>query len=804
MALSILDRTVDFYYDLFNRIFSEPFRSRISDRLKRDTVIRQVQESAAAASQSLCRFFLNEQLTEQQVGEILGAYARLPGCLKLDNIANSNVTPEAVVGTLLEEMPCPETVRSAELAAEYRLALHSIVQVLTLVGPVMAEWQKLGFSSNFELPRRVVNRLNEISQQLELLGRSGQAAADERFELTYRDYLLQRFHRVEAGTVRMTTNLAVDLRELFVMPRIRVRSLSDEMVRGDKGETAAPLSLAAARKLFGAPQVGRGEPEKEERGGIPLIEQVKKYPLNVIVGPPGSGKSTFLEWLQLMVASVQEEFIMAGKQAVPLLLRVRELDPLKLPTGADLIEKATESKDRATLMPEAWIDRQMDEGRVLFMLDGLDEIEPNLRDQCVLPWLIALHRRYPKLACIISSRPVGYVAGTLRALEFGECELLDFEEAEIKDYTRHWCTAVRLARNEPEGEARREGAKDGEQIVAGFKEQPYIRNLARNPLMLSAICLVNYFEGGELPKDRALLYKLCVEGLLHHWDQRRGIRSEFGLDQKLRVCREVALAMQADDRAEYEADKVEKIFQDVLGDYPLGRKLMEHVRYRSGLLLERRPGMYAFAHLTFQEYLAALAVHEGDRLGLTGEKLASVHADGRWNEVIALYCRVSTAANSREMIECLVNQPDTHNLSTVLSEAYFSASPEVTRDQSLRMTVLQRIALLPVSGDGVLLRFPANEVASIANRCVAMMKNTIGISESHNWLRDNPAHFDAAGQAARIRQWQGMNSHQMAELVHLLHAIGPGRVLAKVAADDSIYRLPGRSSQTAKCMVRKH
>ncbi len=37
-------------------------------------------------------------------------------------------------------------------------------------------------------------------------------------ELSYRDY--QRFHRVEAGTGRMTTNLDVDLRELFVMPRV--------------------------------------------------------------------------------------------------------------------------------------------------------------------------------------------------------------------------------------------------------------------------------------------------------------------------------------------------------------------------------------------------------------------------------------------------------------------------------------------------------------------------------------------------------------------------------------------------------
>jgi predicted NACHT family NTPase len=154
--------------------------------------------------------------------------------------------------------------------------------------------------------------------------------------------------------------------------------------------------------------------------------------------------------------------------------------------------------------------------------------------------------------------------------------------------------------------------------------------------MLSAICLVRYFEGGELPKDRAVLYKLCVEGLLHHWDQRRGIYSEFPMEEKVRACREVALAMQLDDRAEYEADKVRATFGAVLGDQGRGRALFEHIRYRAGLLLERRSEVFAFAHLTFQEYLAARAVYEGNRLGIDAENLAREHHDGRWKEVIAL------------------------------------------------------------------------------------------------------------------------------------------------------------------------
>jgi hypothetical protein len=83
MPTSIVDQVVDFYYALFDRIFSEPFRPRIAERLKRDAVLRQIQDSAGAASQSLTRFFLNVLLNEQQVADVLGGFAKLQDLLKL-------------------------------------------------------------------------------------------------------------------------------------------------------------------------------------------------------------------------------------------------------------------------------------------------------------------------------------------------------------------------------------------------------------------------------------------------------------------------------------------------------------------------------------------------------------------------------------------------------------------------------------------------------------------------------------------------------------------------------------------------
>lgn len=69
-----MNRLSDFYYELFDRIFTLPFQPYITERLRRDAVARQVQEAAGAASQALTRFLVSERSTKHQVTEILESF----------------------------------------------------------------------------------------------------------------------------------------------------------------------------------------------------------------------------------------------------------------------------------------------------------------------------------------------------------------------------------------------------------------------------------------------------------------------------------------------------------------------------------------------------------------------------------------------------------------------------------------------------------------------------------------------------------------------------------------------------------
>ena len=113
MVLSVEDQVVEFFDCLFGRVFSEPFEAVIQNRLRRNPVVRHAGESADAASQSLTRFFLNQQIPPEQVAEVLKGLDRLPTFLALEDIANPNKTPEALVEHLLPELPCPSSVEAA-------------------------------------------------------------------------------------------------------------------------------------------------------------------------------------------------------------------------------------------------------------------------------------------------------------------------------------------------------------------------------------------------------------------------------------------------------------------------------------------------------------------------------------------------------------------------------------------------------------------------------------------------------------------------------------------------------------------
>jgi predicted NACHT family NTPase len=120
-----------------------------------------------------------------------------------------------------------------------------------------------------------------------------------------------------------------------------------------------------------------------------------------IVGLPGSGKTTLLQ--HLLLATAKGELLSDFEQRlIPVLVKVRQLDPTHLPDVEELLAEAESSVFRGAL--PGFLRRQFEAGRVLFLIDGLDEVVEEKRG-ALLQWIGDFVDLYSTARYVVSSRP---------------------------------------------------------------------------------------------------------------------------------------------------------------------------------------------------------------------------------------------------------------------------------------------------------------------------------------------------------------------------------------------------------------
>jgi hypothetical protein len=177
-----------------------------------------------------------------------------------------------------------------------------------------------------------------------------------------------------------------------------------------------------------------------------------------------------------------------------------------------------------------------------------------------------------------------------------------------------------------------------------------VRALAANPLLLTILALMKR-QGITLPERRVELYQKYVETLLYNWNQARslggrGDSQRLEVRDTLRILAPLALWMHRTSPGvglvkEGEIYRhLEQLFRERKATDPTAEAetFLRDVREHSALLLDRGGRQYGFIHLTFQEYLAGMALAQLGQQGIgpVVEELAAHLSDDNWHEVSLL------------------------------------------------------------------------------------------------------------------------------------------------------------------------
>ena len=380
---------------------------------------------------------------------------------------------------------------------------------------------------------------------------------------------------------------------------------------------------------------------------------LREYPRMAVLGDPGAGKTTLLKYIAIAFAQMQSGKLGLNEDRLPIFVRLYDYVAKQAERQADysLVDYLyTQARETLLLTLEpGFFESALERGECCVCLDGLDELGGAGLRREVTAAVEALANKYPRNRYLVTSRSVGYEEAPLDRREFVHHTILPLSDDDIRAFVPKWYAA-----REKNPAVARERA---EHLTKTIMAEPRIKSLAANPLMLTIIALVHRIEA-ELPHERVKLYDKCVTALVETWEEVKRLRVEDRqrpyYKHRRRLLEQLAGWMHAQPGESGRAREVkegdlELQLRRFLLDNPKLQLDDEDARQeaqafiglakgRTGLLVERGEGIYAFAHLTFQEYLAAAdierrLVHNID--AMWDEIQPRLH-DPHWREVILL------------------------------------------------------------------------------------------------------------------------------------------------------------------------
>ncbi len=397
---------------------------------------------------------------------------------------------------------------------------------------------------------------------------------------------------------------------------------------------------------------------------VSIKQSLSSHPRLVVLGDPGSGKSTLLRYLALSYA---RDLTVGGRRVqamlgsdepsrLPILLPLRHIGrflqarPDEGTEGhARLIEFLLDSLANERIeLPEDFFDPWLTRGETVILLDGLDEVaDPELRRR-VSRLVESFTRTYDRCRYVVTSRIVGYTGPARLGESYAVTTVLDFSRDDIARFLGNWHRLITVAQMGECESADAHAAKQTRRLLHSIDHNPRIRDLAINPLLLTVIAMVHR-DRVKLPDRRAELYAEAVDVLLGKWEEAKGVQEmpvllndqPFDTGDKRLLLQDLALYLHERNQKQIKIEDLHDFlharFTGLLRDAYMVEQTVDRfitmIEERTGLLVARGEGVYAFSHLTFQEYLAALGVAARDDYVAYTLKRAS---DLWWREVILL------------------------------------------------------------------------------------------------------------------------------------------------------------------------
>ena len=463
---------------------------------------------------------------------------------------------------------------------------------------------------------------------------------------------------------------------------------------------------------------------------IEISQVLKDSNVVWIRGEAGSGKTTFLKWVAICSAGNDYKKVENIRGTLPIVIEVRRIQewPVNLQV---YVNRFAESFGYHC--PEGWLDHVLKENKVLILIDGLDEVSENRRDD-VYDFVEELVKKYPKIRIILTARNSVREEGAFYEKRYEICPM---KMNNIKKFIRYWHRAIL---HDDAIIDDREIKQLENNLIGRIGNSPALKNLAKTPLLCAMLCALNYINEQHLPENKMELYESCCKMLIDSRDAERGIQKSVDKNLKLldyskkkMILEELAYWMLRNNNAselkENVIDFLDKRFKNMniiafSEQECKTEKILDFLVERSGIIREPEKGVIDFIHKTFMEYLAVESICRDCDWG----RLVDEACNPNWRETIIMCFskmgEVQVSSTLRKMMKRAEEEKDERY---ILMASLCAANASFTNFK-MQAKIEQQIArLIPPKREQI------SEMSQAGNYLLPFLKDRGEFSDDDRW-----------------------------------------------------------------------
>lgn len=303
----------------------------------------------------------------------------------------------------------------------------------------------------------------------------------------------------------------------FKRLRQALLNMSDTIIPSDvnsEERVYSPVSDDTYMKLF----VHRiTTTSRRRRGEVHIEPKFDQIPIQKIIdrdetllwitGEGGAGKTTALRRIAYVTAGANLENTTA--ELIPVLVRAVDLRQ----GDVTMLEAIESGVERLTAIQTPVFEvNDLQAGRVLILVDALDEITNHQERDYVVGKIKEFHAKYPTCKTILTSRDYSSITKLVSMKTFERYHISEFDMREVEKTIDHLASRRRVPK---------------QQAKETLRQLQDVHGVDLNPLIVTLFIGSADFHKRDIPPNITEIFKKFTEQMLGRWDERKGLSQQY-------------------------------------------------------------------------------------------------------------------------------------------------------------------------------------------------------------------------------------------------------------------------------------